>query len=69
MSEIRIKIPDGIPVNHLKRKIDELVREEEIKWLVFSKCKEELSLDKKELIQLEKDREDAWIEIKKKYDL
>jgi hypothetical protein len=59
MSEIRIKIPDGIPVNPLKRKIDELVREEEIKWLLFSKCKEELSLNNKELIQLEKVREDA----------
>lgn len=53
----------------LKRKIDCLIREEEIRWVLFEKCKKELSLDEKELEELEIVREKAWKETKKKYGL
>jgi len=69
MSEIRIKIPKEIPLPSLKRKIDELIKEEEVKWALFEKCKEEISLTEEELKELEKAREGAWKETKKKYDL
>lgn len=69
MSEIKIKVPEGIPLSSLKRKIDELVREEEIKWTLFEKCKDELLLDKANLKELEKAREKAWQKTKKKYAL
>ena len=65
MNEIRIKIPKEIPLPSLKRKIDELIKEEEVKWALFEKCKEEISLTEEELNEPEK----AWKETKKKYGL
>ena len=69
MNEIRIKIPKEIPLPSLKRKIDELIKEEEVKWALFEKCKEEISLTEEELNELEKAREEAGKETKKKYGL
>lgn len=69
MNEIRIKIPKEIPLHSLKRKIDELIKEEEVKWALFEKCKEKISLTEEELNELEKAREEAWKETKKKYGL
>jgi hypothetical protein len=69
MSEIEINVPNGIPLSPLKRKIDRLVKEEEIKWTLFEKCKDELLLDKNDLEELENIREKAWKETKKKYAL
>jgi len=40
MSEIRIKIPKEVSLPSLKRKIDELIKEEEVKWALFEKCTE-----------------------------
>jgi len=53
----------------LKIKIDDLIREEEIRWVLFEKTKKELSLGEKELEELEIVREKAWKETKKKYGL
>ena len=69
MSEITIKVPEEIPLPSIKKKIDELIKEEEIKWALFEKCKEELSLTEEDLSELEKVREESWKEIKKKYKL
>jgi hypothetical protein len=69
MSELLIQIPKDIPVSSLKRKIDDLIQEEEIRWVLFEKCKKELSLGEKELEALEIVREKAWKETKKKYGL
>jgi hypothetical protein len=69
MREITIKVPEEIPLSSLKRKIDELVKEEELKWALFAKCKEELSLTEKDLDELEKIKEELWKETKKKYKL
>ena len=66
MREITIKVPEEIPLSSLKRKIDELVKEEELKWALFAKCKEELSLTEKDLDELEKIREKLWNKTKKK---
>lgn len=69
MSEIKIEVPEEIPLSSLKRKIDELIKEEEMKWALFEKCKEELSLTEEDLDELEKIREESWKKIKKKYEL
>lgn len=69
MVEICIQVPEKIPASTLKRKIDELIKEEEIRWVLFEKCKDELSLSERELEELEIAREDAWKETKKKYGL
>lgn len=69
MEEITVKIPKGLPVPYLKKKIDDLVREEELKWALFERCKEELSLGEDDLAELETARERAWSETRKKYGL
>ncbi len=69
MSEIKINVPNGIPLSPLKRKIDRLVKEEEIKWTLFEKCKDELLLDKNDLEELDNIRERSWKETKKKFAL
>jgi hypothetical protein len=66
---LKVQIPKDIPVSSLKRKIDALIQEEEIRWVLFEKCKKELSLGKNELEELEIVREKAWKETKKKYGL
>ncbi len=69
MEEITIKVPKGLPGPYLKKKIDDLVREEELKWALFERCKEELSLTEDDLEELERARERAWSETRKKYGL
>lgn len=69
MSEITIKIPDNIPVIPLKKKIDELVKEEELKWMLFEKCKEHISLTESDLKDLQAIREKTWQKTKKKFNL
>ena len=69
MSEIKIEVPEEIPLSSIKRKIDELIKEEEMKWALFEKCKEELSLTEEDLDELEKIREESWKKTKKKYKL
>ena len=69
MEEITIKIPKGLPGPYLKKKIDDLVEEEALKWALFKRCKEELALTEDDLEELEKAREKAWSETRKKYDL
>ena len=66
MEEITVKIPKGLPGPYLKKKIDDLVREEELKWALFERCKEELSLTDEDLLELEQAREMAWSETRKK---
>ena len=69
MSELLIQIPKDIPVSSIKRRIDDLIQEEEIRWVLFEKCKNELALNEKELGELEIVREKAWKETKKRYGL
>lgn len=69
MDEITVKVPRGLPGPYLKKKIEDLVREEELKWALFERCKEELSLDRDDLDALEAAREKAWCKTRKKYGL
>jgi hypothetical protein len=69
MTEITIKIPEGIPLPLLKKKIDNLIKEEEIRWTLFEKSRDEILLSPEELNELEKIRGKAWKETRKKYDL
>ena len=69
MGEIKVKVPEGIPMDSLREKINELIREEEVRWTLFETAREELSIDKAELEDLEQVRESVWKEEKKKYGL
>jgi hypothetical protein len=43
--------------------------EEVLKWALFRRCKEELSMTEDDLIELETARDKAWSETRKKYGL
>jgi Trm5-related predicted tRNA methylase len=69
MPTITIDVPENVPVEIIKRKIQKLIKEEQLKWELFEKAKEELNLTEEDLKDFEKAREEAWKEIKKKYGL
>ena len=46
---IEVEVPEGIPLKPLKKKIDELVKEEEARWVLFERAKEEINLSEAEL--------------------
>ena len=69
MPTITVEIPENIPIDRIKRKIQKLIAEERLKWELFEKAKEELNLTEEDLKDFEKAREEAWKEIKKKYGL
>ena len=63
---IEVEVPEGIPLKPLKKKIDELVKEEEAKWILFERAKEEINLSEEELEEI---RESVWREEKKRLGL
>jgi hypothetical protein len=69
MGEIKVEVPEGLPLPHLRRKIEEMVKEEELKWSLFEKCREEIDLRRDDLEELEKTREIVWRDEKKRYRL
>ena len=69
MPTITIDVPENVPIERIKRKIQKLITEERLKWELFEKAKEELNLTEKDLKDFEKAREEAWKGIKKKYGL
>lgn len=52
MTEITIKIPEGIPLPLLLKKINKLVNEEEIRWALFEKSRDETLLNQEELEEI-----------------
>ncbi|MDM7939115.1 MAG: hypothetical protein QUS07_02095 [Methanothrix sp.] len=49
----------------LKKKIEDLVKEEEIRWVLFRRATEDLDLSNEDLLVLEEVREKVWKEEKK----
>lgn len=62
---IEVEIPDYLPLKPLKKKIDDLIREEETKWVLFKRAVEDLDLSEDDLLSLEGVRERVWKEEKK----
>lgn len=69
MGVIEVVVPEYLPVKPLKKKIDELAREEEARWVLFERSVEELNLSEAELEELESLRESVWKEEKKRLGL
>ncbi len=65
MGVIEVEIPDCLPLKPLKRKIDDLIKEEEARWVLFERAVEDLNLTEKDLLALEEVRETVWKEEKK----
>ena len=62
---IEVEIPDFLPMKPLKKKIDDLIKEEETKWVLFERAVEDLDLKEEDLLVLEEMREMVWKEEKK----
>ena len=69
MPTITVEVPENIPIDRIKMKIQKLITEERLKWELFEKAKEELNLTEEDLKDFEKAREEAWKEEKKRLGL
>jgi hypothetical protein len=49
---IEVEVPEGIPLKPLKKKIDELVKEEEARWVLFERAKEEVKRRRRTPLQV-----------------
>lgn len=65
MGVIEVEIPDCLPLKPLKKKIDDLIKEEETKWVLFERAVEDLDLAEEDLQAFEEVRERVWKEEKK----
>ena len=65
MGLIEVEVPEGLPLKSLKKKIDDLVKDEEARWVLFGRSIVELNLSKVDLKELEEVREKIWMEEKK----
>lgn len=65
MGVIEVEIPDFLPIKPLKKKIDDLILEEETRWILFRKAVDDLDLKEEDLLELEKVRDSVWKEEKK----
>ena len=62
---IVVEIPDCLPLKPLKEKIDDLIKEEETKWVLFERAVVDLDLAEEDLQALEEVRERVWKEERK----
>ena len=69
MSIITVEIPENVPVDIIKKKIQKVIKEESLKWRLFEGAKKELDLSEDDFKDFEEAREEAWKEIRKKYGL
>ena len=65
MGIIEVEVPEGLPLKSLKKKIDNLVKDEEARWVLFERSIVELNLSEADLEDLEEVREKIWREEKK----
>ena len=64
-----MEVPEGLPLKSLMKKIDDLVKDEEARWVLFERSIVGLNLSEVDLEGLEEVREKIWKEEKKKLGL
>jgi hypothetical protein len=69
VGKIEVEVPEGLPLKSLMKKIDDLVKDEEARWVLFERSIVELNLSEVDLEELEEVREKIWKEEKKKLGL
>ncbi len=60
MTEIVLKVPDDLPLPGLVVRLNNLIAEEHLKWMLFSKSVDVLALDDKDLTAFEMMRDQVW---------
>jgi hypothetical protein len=70
METLDIKNLENLSIEDIEKTLKQLKKKERLlKKILFKKLVEELNLTEEDLKDFEKAREEAWKEIKKKYDL
>jgi len=67
MAEIVVKVPDELPLQGLIARINDLIAEEHLKWMLFSKSTEALALKDEDIRTFQEMRDLAWTEKKKEF--
>ena len=62
MTEIVLKVPDDMPLPGLISRINDLIAEEHLKWMLFTKSAGELEVDTTDMKAFEDMRAQVWIE-------
>ncbi|MEI7858095.1 MAG: hypothetical protein WCH85_11430 [Methanomicrobiales archaeon] len=68
MTEIVLKVPDDLPLPGLIARLNDLIAEEHLKWMLFTKSVDELAVDDEDIAQFENFRVQTWKETRKKFD-
>ncbi|MDO9033801.1 MAG: hypothetical protein Q7U51_01175 [Methanoregula sp.] len=67
MTEIVLDVPDDLPLPGLIDRLNNIIAEEHLKWMLFTKSVDVIALDKKDMTALEGMRDETWNERKRKY--
>lgn len=62
MTEIVLKVPDDMPLPGLISRLNDLIAEEHLKWMLFAKSVDELAVDKRDMMAFEDMRAQVWNE-------
>jgi hypothetical protein len=69
MGEIIVYVPDDMPLEGLKNKINVLIEEEQLRWSLFEKSADYLNLNNEDMEALETVREKVWQDKKAQFGL
>ncbi|MCJ7794851.1 MAG: hypothetical protein MUP10_03320 [Methanoregulaceae archaeon] len=69
MTEIILKVPDELPLPGLIARLNDIIAEEHLKWILFTKSVNELAVDTSDMKAFEDMRAQIWIAKKKDFGL
>ena len=69
MTEIVLKVPDDMPLPGLISRLNDLIAEEHLKWMLFTKSVDELGIDTQDMKAFDDIRARTWNEKKNNYGL
>lgn len=69
MTEIILKVPDDLPLPNLIARLNDIIAEEHLKWMLFTKSVNELAVDTTDMKAFEDLRAQIWTEKKKDFGL
>jgi len=69
MTEIVLDVPDYLPLPGLIERLNTIIAEEHLKWMLFTKSAGVIALDDKDITALEGMRGETWNRKKKHFGL
>jgi len=67
MTEIILKVPDELPLPGLIARLNDIIAEEHLKWILFTRSVNELAVDTSDLKAFEDSRAQTWTAKKKDF--